>query len=344
MIYYSLMKTPNAYIKPIRYAVQGVFLLLTLFIGYRFYDFVMQFTGPGNPLVQRPPSIEAFLPIAGLMSFKFFLFTGLVEPSHPAAFIMFVAAVTTSLVMKKGFCGWICPVGTVSQYFWMAGEKIFGRNFRMEKFTDATLRSLKYILMSLFLLLIGVAMAPNMMVLFFISDYYKVADVRTMQFFTNMSVVTFWVLVGIGGLSLFYKNFWCRYLCPYGALLGLVSWFGPVKIKRSEKACTHCRACTESCPSLLDVEKQEVVSSPECFGCMTCVGSCPVQGALDITARAGRGRRVFRPYLYPVVLIAIFYLIIGLGMATGTWHSQIPREEYGRIIPGLVNPVVEETH
>jgi polyferredoxin len=344
MIYYSLMKTPNSYIKTVRYAVQGVFLLLTLFIGYRFYDFVMQFTGPGHPLVQRPPSIEAFLPIAGLMSFKFFLFTGFVEPAHPAAFIMFVAAVTTSLVMKKGFCGWICPVGTVSQYFWMAGEKIFGRNFRMEKFTDGALRSLKYILMSLFLLLIGVAMAPNMMVLFFISDYYKVADVRTMQFFTNMSAVTFWVLIGIGGLSLFYKNFWCRYLCPYGALLGLVSRFGPVKIRRSEKACTHCRACSESCPSLLDVEKQEVVSSPECFGCMTCVGSCPAPGALDITARAGRGRRVFRPYLYPAVLIAIFYLIIGLGMATGTWHSQIPREEYSRIIPGLVNPVAAETH
>ncbi|HLE19198.1 MAG TPA: 4Fe-4S binding protein [Syntrophales bacterium] len=336
MIYYSLMKTPNSYIKTIRYAVQGVFLLLTLFIGYRFYEFVMQFTTPGHPLVQRPPSVEAFLPIAGLMSFKFFLFTGIVEPAHPAAFIMFVAAVTTSLVMKKGFCGWICPIGTVSQYFWMAGERIFGRNFRMGKFTDAAVRSLKYILMSLFLLFIGVAMAPNMMVLFFISDYYKVADVRTMQFFTNMSVVTFWVLIGIGGMSLFYKNFWCRYLCPYGALLGLASRFGPVKIRRSEKACTHCRACSESCPSLLDVEKQEVVSSPECFGCMTCVSSCPAQGALDITAGAGRGRRVFQPSLYPVVLIVIFYLIIGLGMATGTWHSQVPLEEYSRIIPGLI--------
>ena len=67
MIYYSLMKTPNSYIKTIRYAVQGVFLLLTLFIGYRFYEFVMQFTTPGHPLVQRPPAVEAFLPIAGLL-------------------------------------------------------------------------------------------------------------------------------------------------------------------------------------------------------------------------------------------------------------------------------------
>src|SRR3990172_199952 len=85
MIYYSSMKTPNSYIKTIRYAVQGVFLLLTLFIGFRFYDFVMQFAGPGHPLVQRPPSIEAFLPIAGLMSFKFFLFTFILYPSDRGA-------------------------------------------------------------------------------------------------------------------------------------------------------------------------------------------------------------------------------------------------------------------
>src|SRR4030066_553628 len=97
MIYYPSKKTPNSYIKTIRYAVQGVFLLLTLFIGFRFYDFVMQFAGPGHPLVQRPPSIEALLPLPGLMSFKFFLFTGIVEPAHPAAFIMFVAAGTPSL-------------------------------------------------------------------------------------------------------------------------------------------------------------------------------------------------------------------------------------------------------
>ncbi len=329
------MNPEAAYIKRVRYAVQLAFLLLTLFIGYRFYHFVQQFVVPGHPAVERPASVDAFLPIAGLMSFKYFLLTGIVEPIHPAAFIMFVAAVSVSLLMKKGFCGWICPIGTVSQCFWMAGEKVFGKSFRMERFTDGALRSLKYILMSLFLVLIGIAMVPNMMVLFFITDYYKTADIRTMNFFVHMSTATFWVLVVLGALSFLYKNFWCRYLCPYGALLGLLSRFGPVKIRRNRGQCSNCGACSRSCPSLLDVAKKDVVTSPECFGCMTCVGSCPSEGALDVTVKLGKIRRAFKPYIYPIVLILIFYLIIGIGMATGTWHSQIPYEEYGRIVPEL---------
>jgi polyferredoxin len=329
------MNTPQGYIKKVRYTIQLAFLVLTLFIGCRFYGFVQHFISPEHPFVQRPPSVDAFMPIAGLMSFKYFLLTGIIEPVHPAAFVMFVAAVFVSLGMKKGFCGWICPVGTISQYFWMIGEKIFGRNFSMERPVDIPVRSLKYLLMAMFLLLIGVAMAPNMMVLFFITDYYKSIDVRTMRVFTDMSAITLWVLVGLGLLSLVYKNFWCRYLCPYGALLGLVSRWSPVKIRRNEEHCTHCRECSRSCPAHLDVEKKEVVSSSECFACMTCVSSCPSRGALDITVRAGKKYRAFKPILYPVILVLIFYLVIGIGVAAGKWHSQVPHDEYKRIIAEL---------
>ncbi len=316
--------------------MQFAFFLLTLDIGYRFYEFVSHFKTPGHPFVERPSSVDAFLPISGLMSLKFFLFTGIIEPLHPAALVMFVAIITVSFVMKKGFCGWICPIGTLSQLFWMAGEKLFGRNFRMETYTDGTIRSLKYILMALFLLVIGVAMLPNMMVLFFITDYYKTADVRTMNVFTQMSTITLCVLLILGALSLIYKNFWCRYLCPYGALLGLLSCAGPVRIRRNEEKCLHCRACSENCPSLLDVEKKEVINSPECFSCMTCVSSCPSEDALNITFKASRTRRRFKPYLHPLFLVLILFLIVGIGIATGKWHSQIPYEEYRRIIPELI--------
>ena len=194
------------------------------------------------------------------MAFKYFLLTGIVEPVHPSGFIMFVAILGVSLVVKKGFCGWICPVGTLSQYIWMAGEKVFGRNFRIGPFTDISLRSIKYLLLGLFVFLIGIAMPPNMMALFFIADYYKIVDVRMMKFFTEMTTLTMWVLIALGVLSLLYKNFWCRYLCPYGALLGLLSRFSPFKVRRNEEKCIHCHACTRHCPTLIDVEKKEVVN------------------------------------------------------------------------------------
>lgn len=326
------MFSDKTYIRKVRYAVQLFFLLLTSVIGYQFYCFVRHFETPGYTFVSRPPSVDAFMPIAGLVSFKYFLFTGVIEPFHPAALFMFVSIVTVSLLLKKGFCGWICPIGTLSQYLWMIGKKVSGKNFRMEKYTDISIRSVKYILMALFLLLIGVAMMPNMMVLFFISDYYKIVDVKTMQFFTRMSGTTFCVLSGIVVLSALYKNFWCRYVCPYGALLGLLSKISPVKIARTEERCTHCRACSTNCPGLIDVEKNSVISSAECFGCMTCVSHCPSEGALGITIGTGRKRKPFQPYLYPAVLIILFYFVIGLGMVTGNWHSKMPYEEYRRVI------------
>src|SRR5512143_1721629 len=120
------MHPERKYIRTLRYAIQFAFLLLVLFIGYRFYQFVQHFEAPGNPFVPRPPSVDAFLPIGGLMAFKYFAVTGIVEPIHPSGLIMFIAICGVSLLLKKGFCGWVCPVGTISQYAWMVGEKVFG--------------------------------------------------------------------------------------------------------------------------------------------------------------------------------------------------------------------------
>jgi polyferredoxin len=329
------MSGERAYIRRMRYGVQLAFLLFTVFIGYRFHQFVLHFEVPGSPYLSRPDSVDAFLPIGGLMSVKYFLFTGIVEPMHPAAFVLFVSAIAVSALAKKGFCGWICPVGTVSEYAWKAGRKVMGRNLTMEKHVDMALRSLKYILLAIFVFLIVIAMTPSMILLFIIADYYKVVDVRMLKFFTEMSGMTLVVLTALVALSLLYRNFWCRYLCPYGALLGMFSWLSPFKVRRNEDKCTHCRSCTRNCPALIEVEQQEVVKSPECFGCLTCVSRCPSEGALDVYLNSRKNPMALRPYLYPLLMLAVFYLVIGLGMATGNWHSKLPYEEYERIIPML---------
>ena len=334
------MNSTQPSLRYLRYAVQGLFMLITLWIGYEFYHFVLHFEKPGHPFVERPPSVDAFLPISGLMAVKFYLFTGTIEPVHPAGFFLFLAIVFSSLLLKKGFCGWICPVSTLSQLIWMGGEKIFGKRFikriSMNFNIDLALRSLKYLLLFIFILLIGVVMTPNMMVLFFLADYYKTVDVKMMHFFTDMSTVTLWTLVVLGVLSLFYKNFWCRYLCPYGALLGLASMISPAKITRHDKKCSHCHTCSTNCPTYLDVEKEDVVSSPECFGCMTCISRCPSPGALEMSVKIGpKNRKRLNAYLFPTLLVIVFYALVCLGMATDNWQSKVSYEDYQRIIPTI---------
>jgi hypothetical protein len=69
------------------------------------------------------------------------------------------------------------------------------------------------------------------------------------------------------------------------------------------------------------------------FRLLTCVSRCPAEGALDLSLRTGRKVRTITPWLYPVILIILFYLAIGVGMATDNWNSKIPYEEYQRLIP-----------
>src|SRR4029078_7940487 len=86
--------------------------------------------------------------------------------------------------------------------------------------------------------------------------------------------------------SVLVKNFWCRYLCPYGALLGLASLLSPLRIRRSLAACIDCGKCAKACPANLPVDQLVTIKSAECTGCLECVSICPAEGALGMCAFA----------------------------------------------------------
>ena len=278
--------------------------------------------------------MEGFLPIGGFMSLKLRITEGLPDPIHPAAPIIFASALLVSLLLRKSFCGWICPVGTLSEAVWMLGGKVCGRNFRVQRHADYALRSLKYILMGLFLYIILVKMSSSQIAGFMSTPYWKVADVKMLKFFTDMSAATAVTLVFLVVLSLIYKNFWCRYLCPYGGLLGLLGSLSPVGIKRNKDACVNCGLCAKHCPSLLPVDEGGSVNSPECTGCLTCVSRCPAKGALDATAA---GKRIVRPEIIAVSVVVIFFGLIMAARLSGKWHSSVSYEELKALLPVLKN-------
>ncbi|HEY6000817.1 MAG TPA: 4Fe-4S binding protein [bacterium] len=319
-------------VRRLRAAVQSGVFLLVLWGGYDLWRFAGELEAGRVPAFAKPLSPEGFLPIGSLMSLKLWVTTGAWDPWHPAGMVILGAALALSLALRKSFCGWLCPVGTLSEVLWRGGRRLFGRTFALPRWADLTLRPLKYALLTFFFWIIVVRMSPEAIQGFLATDYWKAGDLKMLRFFTDMSATTAVVLAALVALSLVTKSFWCRFLCPYGALLGLLAAAGPVRVRRDADRCANCGACARHCPALLPVDRKAGIASPECIGCLTCVSRCPVPGALDVSLAR---RRVIPPWLYAAALVAIFFGILLAARATGHWHSGVSGEEYLRIVPSL---------
>ena len=235
---------PAQSVSSVRIIVQWVFLTWIIGIGVRFGIFVNGVEqGNGAPLFSRPPGVEGFLPIGALTSLKYWLVSGEIHPVHPAALVIFLAILLMSVLAKKSFCSWLCPVGTLSEGAYRLGCRIFGRNFRVWRWLDITLRGIKYLLLIFFVKIILIDMPNEALGSFLDAPYWAVSDIKMLRFFTRMTMTTAVVLLMLTGLSLIYENFWCRYLCPYGALLGLASMASPFRVRRDPDACIGCRRC-----------------------------------------------------------------------------------------------------
>ena len=317
-------------IQKIRFAVQVAFALLCIWIGIEFSQFVSYLESNGSGVFhQRPPGVEGFLPISSLMSVVYFIQTGQVHNVHPAGFFIFLAIAGVSLVFGKAFCSWMCPVGFISEMVGDFGDKIwkklFKRRIKLPRFIDYPLRSVKYLLLAFFAF--AIFSMTETALAFFLSDTYNIAaDIKMFYFFADISRFSLIVIGVLFLLSVVIRNFWCRYLCPYGALLGLVGFLSPNKIKRNAASCIDCGLCAKACPSFIKVDKVNTVRSDECTSCLSCVDACPVADTLEVKNIFGQ-KKVSKKIIAAGVIL-IFIAITGVGMLTGHWHNKVSKEEY----------------
>jgi polyferredoxin len=325
-----------------RRMVQLAFLLLNAAIGIQFLLWVRFYESQGGTrYVNRPAGVDGWLPIAGLMNLRYFAVTHRFPSVHPSAMVLITVFLLASLLVKKSFCSWLCPVGTVSEYLWKLGRRIFRRSLSVPRWLDLTLRSLKYILLGFFAYIVFTMSAADLGD-FIASPFGIVADVKMLNFFREIGTLGIVVLVMLVALSVVIQNFWCRFLCPYGALMGLVSALSPVKIRRDEQACVDCGKCSKACPAHLSVDRLVQIRSVECTGCMECVAVCPAQNALQLAlpprraaepAAARWRRRVLQPQIVAVVLALIFFGFVGAARVSGHWQTNVPREVYMELVP-----------
>ena len=314
-------------IQTIRFWIQVSFVLLCLWIGVEFFYFLKYLeTAELEGSAYRPPGVEGFLPISSLMSLYLFIISGDIHPVHPAGLFILLAAIIASFVVGKSFCSWFCPFGWLSELLGDIGEKLFRRKIKIPKWFDYPLRGLKYLLLLFFGYSIFFLMTEASLRAFLDSPYNIVSDIKMYYFFADISRLALIIIVTLFFLSIPIRNFWCRYLCPYGALLGIMSLLSPLKIKRNGDNCIDCTKCAKVCPSFIKVDKISMVISDECTSCLKCVDSCPVADTLELKPISTQ-YTISKKYV-ALVIISLFILITGLGMISGNWKNNIKTDEY----------------
>jgi ferredoxin len=191
-----------------------------------------------------------------------------------------------TVFLGRFWCGWICPTGTLLQSYGKNDRRIRDQNFRRFKWIFLIVFFVFAIFGSLaFLWLDPISMAIQPILLLFkpTSEYLDQGFLKTFRF-----VGVYWWLTALPMLfalilNFIEKRFWCRYICPLGGLLGLLSKFSLNKRHVNQNACSRCDQCSKICPTgAIDADKDYRTDPAECILCMDCADVCP-KFAIDFT-------------------------------------------------------------
>ena len=313
-------------INTLREGTQHVLALSLLLVAVQYTFNTILLKQGITPWLMRPDVVDAFLPIAGGIELKAIVSLNLWDQTHPAAAVMLAAVLLTGLLCKRAFCGWACPLGLAGEYLYAFRKRFIKSELTPPAWLDWPLRMLKYLLL-LGLCYIVIGMPAQSIPNYLDGNYHKIADLKMALFFLTPSLITLLVFALILALAAWRRQGFCRYLCPYGAMLGILSFASPLKIRRDTQHCLieakgmKCDKCTRACPANIIVHTKTTVRSDECQACMRCVAACPKSAALGLGLKSGH--RLGHKGLLALVLIALFILPLGAYLA-GFWHSQTP--------------------
>jgi len=250
--------------------------------------------------------VERFCPFGGVET----LWALLTQQSFTCAtgalnLSLMVALLASTLVLRKAFCSWICPVGTVSE--WLAAlSRRLPKRWRRSRLdagvvepprrVDRGLRGIRIAVLAAIL----VATAVTAELIFRPFDPYYVL------FSLHGHDVAWWsypLVAGLLAVAVLVPMAWCRYLCPLGAVLWPTSRIGLLRVRRDGGRCNSCGGCDKACPHGLEVASLPIVRSGECTLCLECVDACSTRGALQL-APPGAGTPPVRGWLIPALLAA----------------------------------------
>lgn len=221
-------------------------------------------------------SLHALCPFGGVTTIYQFITTGtFVKKLHEASFILMILGFVLAVGFGPVFCGWVCPLGSLQEWMGKLGRKLFKKRYNhfIPPAVDRILRYLRYVV--LVWVLYMVAVSGQITVFQNVDPYYAL-----FSFWTSEVAIGGVVVLGITLLaSLVVERPWCKFACPYGALLGLTNLFRVFKIVRQKENCISCKACDRECPMNISVSQTGVVRDHQCITCLKCTSEemCPVK-------------------------------------------------------------------
>ncbi len=205
--------------------------------------------------------------IAGTFSFS---------AAAPSLLILGVVLLVT-ILWGRFFCGYFCAFGTLQEGLAFLSRKLMPKRKPIPGKLDRVLKFGKYAVLFALVLFVWVLQLP-------VDGTFSPWGVFGMLVSGNFSVmgaaiptVGFAILAAILIVSFFVERFFCRYLCPLGALFTPLSRLRLFKIRRREPECSGCARCTRACAMGISVHNADTVRSGECIDCMRCMKVCVPQ-------------------------------------------------------------------
>ncbi|RLG83438.1 MAG: hypothetical protein DRO18_07900 [Thermoprotei archaeon] len=179
--------------------------------------------------------------------------------------VMIAIAIVSSLILKRGWCGWICPLGFIQDVL----SKVYGK-VKVKFSIDRILKYIKYVILAILVIAVASTLTPYLCINCFIVPITMSIYSQSLPTITYLQVLLTIGLIMVL-LSILIPRFFCRYICPAGALLELISKISLFKLRRGSK-CMNCKICValSKCPMNL-----KEVGGTDCISCFKCVGSCP---------------------------------------------------------------------
>ncbi|MFA9422918.1 MAG: 4Fe-4S binding protein [Sedimentibacter sp.] len=212
-----------------------------------------------------------------------------------------IAVMLISLFLGRFFCGFICPIGALQDFFKYIGVKIGLKAIKLKKPIYSKLELLKYFILIAVLVLsileMGNLIGPFSPWLAYLNCFLGL----------NFTIGTI-ILLAIIVVSLFAKRIFCRFFCPLGAFQSLLYAIGPFKIHKSQN-CNGCAHCIRNCP--VNIENNDDIISPECINCLECIDSSCINGNEGYSMKfAGRKINSSKYIIICLVLFVGIYFIL----------------------------------